>query len=229
MSEFGNERNEPLRASRDEGSSAGSKRAKPSSGKAGKKLSSGGILTLLLAFVVLGCLGLIWKQSTEIQQLREQFNEMNTLIQSTDESLNQSGTALGLKIREQQESLDEHWSEIKKLWGVSYDTNRKAIAENKALAEKAIAQTSGSIAKLNARLDTLEASSKNFSTSLLSITVQLEELAARSASVDGMSKKIADVSSRVSDTEAALKALDTYRLQINQQLNQLRQRIEHAP
>ncbi len=137
MSDYGNQRDEPIRVSRDDvrpATGAKTKASKPAK-SGGGGLSKGALW--LLALVVLASLGIIWKQAGEIDQLRSQFEELDAFIKSTDESLSESGTALSLKLREQSETLDKHWAEIKKLWGVSYDRNRKAIEENKALAEKA--------------------------------------------------------------------------------------------
>ena len=255
MSDYGNQRDEPIRASRDDVRPAAG--AKPKATKPAKSggggFFKGGLPTLALAVVVLVSLGIIWKQSGEINELRSQFDELDALIKSTDESLSESGTALSLKLREQSETLDKHWSEIKKLWGVSYDRNRKAIEENKSLAEKAsatageaksaaeqakaaaakqqqaLAQATEANKALQSELKALQASVKNLSNASLATTVQLEELEARLAAIDSLKKDLAGLKSRVADTEAGIKAMDVYRSQINQQLMQMRQKVQQMP
>src|SRR5690606_9160809 len=129
----------------------------------------------LLAVLIVA--GFAWQQSRVLADLNARFSQLSARIESTDESLNQSGAALGLKIKEQEEKLAEHWTEIRKLWGVSYDTNRKAIAANTEALE---AQ--------KAALSTLQANLKKAETSL----------AALQKSMDTVSKQAAEASQSVS-------------------------------
>lgn len=229
----------PITANREDGSGRVPKPTRPARSGSGfnvKQLLQGGTVNLMLWVVVLILMAMLWRQAGEVSSLRQQFDELSSLIQSTDESLSQSGTALSLKIREQGDTLDKHWSEIKKLWGVSYDRNRKAIEANTKLAEEASTAVTGlkkSISRLDAQLATVKdelqqtsTTAKNLGSSALATSVQLEELQAQVAELDDLSAKLKSVSTRVAGTEAALKALDTYRLQVNQQLNQLRKQVQ---
>ncbi|TBR42448.1 hypothetical protein CBF23_006980 [Marinomonas agarivorans] len=78
-----------------------------------------------LSFVAISIFGyMIWSQN---QQLK---NELQGRIQELDNQLiaaDASAAEKGLTI---EETLKKHDSEIRKLWGVSYDTNRKAIKKN---------------------------------------------------------------------------------------------------
>lgn len=225
------------------------KNAPPPQAPPGSKSSSRWPLLLcLLALVVIG--GFSWYQSRVLADLNSRFSQLSARIESTDESLNQSGTTLSLKIKEQGEKLDEHWAEIRKLWGVSYDTNRKAIADN----SKAIEQQKAGIASIQASLKKTESAIAGFQQSLdavkkqaesadqsvstmrsstLGISAQLDELSDKVAAIssglartDSTVKQMnADLGRRIADHETSLRALDTYRAQINQQLNQLRQQV----
>lgn len=239
MSEFGNQRDEPFRVSRDDGRSADVSKGKTVAKKKSKSFSAGSLLTPLLAIVVLASLGLIWKQSVEISQLRQQTDALNNLLKSTDESLSQSGSALSLKIREQGEALDTHWTEIKKLWGVSNDKNRKAIEENRKLVEQAqttaksqqqaIDRVKNSVTGLEKQLKSMSGSIDNLSSNALSLSAQMEELQTKTGAIQSVDKQISALSARVSDAEAGIRAMDSYRSQINQQLQQIRQQLQPAP
>ena len=199
---------------------------------------------------VLAVAGFAWYQSRVLADLNARFSQLSARIESTDESLNQSGATLGLKIREQEEKLAEHWSEIRKLWGVSYDTNRKAIAEN----TKAIEAQKGTLSNLQASLKKAEATLASLEKSVETAKKQAAEASQSVASVrsstlgaaaqvDELRDKVATLSStlattnsgvnqlknarsrRVAENEQALRAMDTYRAQVNQQLNQLRQQL----
>ncbi|MCK9468581.1 MAG: hypothetical protein M0Q49_04115 [Porticoccaceae bacterium] len=202
----------------------------------------------LLALLVVA--GFAWQQSRVLADLNARFNQLSARIESTDESLNQSGAALGLKLKEQEEALAEHWTEIRKLWGVSYDTNRKAIAANTEAIEgyKATINTlqanlkkaESSLAALQKSMDTASKQAAEASQSVatirgsaLSTSAQVEELQQKVTSLastltttnNGVNQLRTDLSRRVADNEQALKAMDSYRAQINQQLSQLRQQI----
>ena len=54
----------------------------------------------------------------------------STGLASTDTSITQSEVLLAQKLETMEEQIEINDSEIRKLWGVSYDTNKKAIAKN---------------------------------------------------------------------------------------------------
>ena len=65
------------------------------------------------------------------ENLSIRFDELESRLMSTDESVSQSGAALQLKLSKHESDLKRHWSEIRKLWGVSNDRNKTNIASNK--------------------------------------------------------------------------------------------------
>lgn len=258
MSDYRDQQNQPIRASRDDVEHKPLRAEKPvsepkavSAAKApvassGKLFSGTNLLILMLFIIVVLSLGMTWKQSQEISELTGKFDALDNLIKSTDESLSQSGTALSLKIREQGDELDKHWTEIKKLWGVSYDRNRKAIEANQKGVEEAksvanqakstankqqelIAKSEQALAKLEGEIASISTSVRSLSTSNLATTVQLEEIDSRLSSIADLQQKLTGLSKRIADSESALKALDVYRSQVNQQLSQLRQKVDAAP
>jgi chromosome segregation ATPase len=202
----------------------------PPTGSGGK--SGGGVwklLTLLLLLSVAGLGAFSWQQQQILADLGQRFESLASRIESTDESLNQSGAALGIKIKDHTEALDKHWSEIKKLWGVAYDTNRKAIASN---TESLESQT-GTLKKAEQSLKTLQAKvaqvEKSFDTvrgSALSLTAQLEEQQDRllrlGDSVTKLEKSMQQWQGKLAENDGAF---DAYRRQINQQLAQIRQTL----
>ena len=120
----------------DDGRRRAAKRPPPSDSHGGGSI--GGVWKLLVLVLLLGLAGMgymLVQEKARLAQLQSRFDELEAKIVSTDESLNQSGATLGMKIREHTEALDKHWSEIRKLWGVSYDTNRKTIDINSKTIE----------------------------------------------------------------------------------------------
>ncbi|MFA5496005.1 MAG: hypothetical protein WC247_14640 [Porticoccaceae bacterium] len=224
-------------------------RGKSAAGRAGKPW-----LLYLCLVALVGLAVFSWYQSRVLADLSTRFSQLSARIESTDESLNQSGTTLSLKIREQEEKLAEHWTEIRKLWGISYDTNRKAIADN----TKAIDGFKTSIANIQAGLKKTETSLAAIQQSVATASKQAEESSkgvaairnstlGAAAQVDELRDKVnkmseslattnttvnqlrTDLTRRVGENEQAIRAMDSYRSQINQQLNQLRQQLGGAP
>ncbi|WIO73715.1 hypothetical protein QP938_10480 [Porticoccaceae bacterium LTM1] len=197
------------------------------------------ILVIVLVLVV-GAMGWFgWQQHQQLTTLQSSFDNLQARLASTDDSLSKSGAALQLKIKEQEEELGKHWAEIKKLWGVSYDINKKDIASNKDTAAK----NTGRIAKLEKSVNTVAQLSKNLdlaskklaeiSASTLAANVEMEDVQQRLRETTDKLNTIdqsfnrwrQDVDKRLKSSEEAVEAIDAYRRQINQELLQLRKQL----
>jgi len=202
---------------------------------------------VLLLMIGLGGLGYFFVEQTEqFSTLQGRFNELEAKIVSTDESLNESGTALAVKLKDQGVTLDKHWSEIKKLWGVSNDRNRKNIeAQEKTLAtqSKTIKNLQGSmsarkkeVSSLTGKLDKTSKSLDTVVNASLAAKLELNDLVGQSQQVtDKMSKlEISldglkqNLNARVADNEEAINAIDAYRLQVNRDIQLLKQQLSNS-
>jgi len=200
------------------------------------------LLLLTLAFAA-ALAWYAWQQSSKLQAtssqldtLQTQFDSLSSRISSTDESLSQSGAAIQLKLKE----ID---AEIAKLWGVSYDKNRKAIAENKVLATKAsniAAKMEKTMASLEKKIKALQTSVEkdsktlaNVSATTLSLSAELEEIKDRLRKVSDQSSRLdktlnklnTDITRRVAANEEAVEAIDAHRRRMNQELLEIRQSL----
>ncbi len=209
-------------------------RGEDSSAKGGG--GTGGGAKLLITVLLLALLGLgwfAWQQSKEQAALSARFDELAAKIEFTDESLNQSGTALSVQLKAQAEQLEKHWSEIKKLWVVANERNRQAISELQATTEKqgqAAKKLEQSIAAQKVKVDQALAKVSDVSSGSLALTAQLEELQNRLQA--GLNKIVAlekssqqlqtTLQTRVANNEEAIRAIDAFRRQTNQQLEELR-------
>ncbi len=147
------------------------------------------------------------------------------LAMSDDES-NASMTAMQAKLK---------WadSEIRKLWGVSYDNNRKAIAANKAsLAEvkegfstvdtkikTALESTKTEIQLVNELLEGQQATFGGIEKSNKEQTDKVRELDQKLAKLERLEDELKQ---RVATNEEAINAIDAFRRNVNQQLLQIR-------
>ncbi|MBV1931072.1 MAG: hypothetical protein KUG71_05080 [Porticoccaceae bacterium] len=216
---------------------AGSDNDRRGNGKPGKAKTGSPLLlfvTLLLS-ICLGGLGWFsWQQSQAQALLQQRFDDLAAKIDSTDESLSQSGAALSVKLSDQQAELTKHWSEIRKLWGVANDRNKKAISaveqsiaqsiKKRQKLEKTVSATGADQKKLTARLDELGSDS-------LATVARYDELDERVGRLSDSQQKVLQLvdqkqrgfESRLLDTEKAIKSIDAFRRQTNQSLDALRQ------
>jgi chromosome segregation ATPase len=242
------ERDDMIGRSSNAGSSAKNNASKSdstrssSTGSNGSGGASGDFLTLLvtlLSIVLLSVVGFGWYQFDALSKnhtdLQQRFNALESRLSSTDESMSQSGAALQLKISKQGESLERHWAEIKKLWGVSNDINKGKIDKNKKdiafLASKRTA-IEKSVSDLSTRVDKENRSLTNLSGNYLAITADIDGI---NTTARNQSNKIASLESALSKIDRQLKSnaeaiesMDAFRRQTNQKIYNLENKPQAA-
>ncbi len=216
-----------------------SSRAKASSDRTAVPVSSRPVIVrsplgpfaLILALVSLGGNGFLYWQSlqpdtntqTELSQAKARITELEQRLALSDDESTQSLTVVQAKVK-------ENASEIRKLWGVSHDTNRKAIA---ALDDK--------YAKLNKAISSKDTKSQQ---ALKDLAVELQVLddltqgqqsvitradkwmATQNQTLEAVSSRLnrleSDLSKRLRENEDAIKAIDAFRVQVNRELIRLK-------
>lgn len=91
---------------------------------------------LMLVFILFTSVGVgywLWQQNI---QLRDEIYGAKNEIQNLDHQLIAADVSANKQGQTVEETLKTHDSEIRKLWGVAYDRNRKSIANNYAEIEK---------------------------------------------------------------------------------------------
>jgi chromosome segregation ATPase len=193
-------------------------------------------IIFIVMILVLGLAGLgwfSWHQSVQQTQLQQRFNELAAKIDSTDELLSESGTALSVKLVEQKAELDKHWSEIKKLWGVANDRNKKAIKALEQITADSTSKNKELVRNLSSAIteqEKLTARIVDIGSDSLASTVRIDELDERIVQVDDALKNLHSTlgpqqksfESRLRASEKAIEAIDAFRRQTNQSLDALR-------
>jgi chromosome segregation ATPase len=143
-------------------------KSKPASVPAGGGGSGGGSRALWLALLALAVAAGAgwWQQQQTLQVMEEQLEEADYWarqsklalarfegeLSETGETLEQREQTLSDTLEEQAESLETAHSEIRKLWGIAYDRNRKRLDSN----EEAIAGLQKRVGSLDKTVPDLE-------------------------------------------------------------------------
>lgn len=189
---------------------------------------------LVLALGALGLSGFLFWQSLEAKT--EMQNSLNMLT-TTEQRVVELENKLSLADDESTQSMSvlqarvkENASEIRKLWGISYDRNRKAIEELQA-GSSGLAKTvqnleasvkkqtndlSGEIRVVSELVDAQQAAiakiDRSFTEQSRSIRDSLEK-------IDSLDS---DLRQRMASNEEAIRSIDAFRAQVNREIMQLK-------
>jgi len=219
--------------------STGRRRTTGASSGAPRSLGVNLILALLVAGVViagwfiLNQHQLLTAEKKALDAAETRIAHLEERLKMTDESLIDSG-----KDTEKQIGFWE--SEIRKLWAVTNDRNKKWIEDNKA-----------GIAELKKTLASIEASNRDLGTAvgrheaafkqqqaiidqLTSMEISIQQLANTQRDivdkVNSASQSVASLNSglanRVRENEEAVTAIDAYRVQVNTRLSNIERRLD---
>lgn len=189
---------------------------------------------MLMLVLLLGIAGLGWLVYQQEQRqliLRQQFDDLQNQLSSTDESLSQSGAALSMKLKEHERQLKEHFAEIDKLWAAR-NANKKAIAD----LEGAGASLKKQLSAVSDQAKKAEGAVANASQAALAVRAELEEIEGLAdgtlSRVEAMENALkqwqVEMNRRVSGNEEAIRAIDSFRRHTNGELQQLKQQLRDA-
>jgi chromosome segregation ATPase len=214
------------------------------SASSGPWMMATGLLLVLLAVLA----AFFYRQLSDVQGRLDEaldvssqkLGNLESQLSATDETLNQSANKV-------EDTLALHDSEIRKLWGVSNDRNKKWIRDNQAAIdalEKQRAAVNAGLEKVRASVSGLETritqqgqqrARMQTQLDVLSETVRQQEsrLTAQKQLLDKWAALLPDVKAlaavqgqgdlgqRLSDLEAAIEAIDAHRRQVNVRLDSL--------
>lgn len=185
---------------------------KASTGNARKPVSSGFALFLGLVLVA-GVAGFGWfKQEQRIKYLESQLEEADYWtrqsklalarfegeLSETGENLQEKGQSIEQQLTAQGKRLDNADSEIRKLWGVANDRNKKRLNEHETqLASLKSMQSAGEDARneLKAAINGVE---KEFSSRLGNVRAALaQDISAQGQTLENLESSLADVGGQV--------------------------------
>jgi len=188
-----------------------------------------GALGLFIALLASGAAGFTYWQLTLAHQsladAGERLKVLENQLELSDDESNASMTAMQAKLK---------WadSEIRKLWAVSYDTNRKGIAANQTEVSALKESLAAYDGKLKAAVDSakteiqlvnelLEGQQSSVAKAESASQQQLKTVRELSDKLKSLERLESDLKSRISANEEAIKAIDGFRRNVSQQLLQL--------
>jgi chromosome segregation ATPase len=187
-------------------------------------------LISLLGLLVVSWVG--WQQYQAFTQLHERFEILDSRLNNTDESVNQSGAAMQINIGKHSEQLKKHWSEIRKLWGVANDKNKEKIASNtKDIAFLAAKrkEVENSLNNLKSQLDKDRASAEVVGENFFGLSADMDKL---NDSLDVYFKALEKVelsigqqNLKIQNNLEAMASVDAFRRQVNQKILKLEQAV----
>ena len=191
-------------------------------------LSGGWKFLIWLALLgLIGATGLAWLEYQHLvgkhQSLLQRFDALESRLSSTDESVTQSGAALQIKISRQGDDLAKHWSEIKKLWGVTNDINKGKIDKNRAdvaFLSSQLIPLQAAVKKDNKIIDSLGESYFGFSADLDAANEHLRTFA---DGLNSIQKSLATTEAQIKNNAEAVESMEAFRRQINQKIYALEQ------
>jgi len=196
--------------------------------------SSGSPLTaiaLVVAIVAVGVAGYaVWQlQSAQdyMAKAEDRIVELVGRLNLTNDESDQSVSAI-------HEKLEWADSELRKLWGVSNDTNHKAIAANKDMAAQAASNAKAAkdtsdglktaVSSASAKVNEQQLIISQLSEDLAQAQRQLKQVGETATNLESQVGKLGDLQSRVKTNEEAIQAIDAFRRSANADIQALKQR-----
>lgn len=218
---------------------AGSRR-RSGNGGGGSRVFSNAILAVLIGGLAVAG----WFIAEQYQRLQaadatlteaqERIGVLEDRLRTTDEALTERGEATS-------EQINFWESEIRKLWAVSNDRNRKWIEDNqKAIASLKqslgnVENTTREIRSTLGRHESAFAEQQKLIDEINAIQMQLQQVSRSQRDlvdrVNAAQQTVAQLRSgladRVEETEQAVAAIDAYRLQLNSRLADIERRLDN--
>ncbi len=189
-----------------------------------------GPFALVIALIGLAIGGFLYWQlmltTDTLNQTQKELKAATARVSNLEQRLSLSDDESTQSITVVQAKVKENASEIRKLWGVSYDTNRKTI-DTLGKSFKKIQASIGSQTKqvktALGNLDTELQILKDVSEGQQSVVARADQwMNQQKGAMDSVLKRVDTLDSlvnkRIKNNEEAIKAIDAFRVQVNREL-----------
>ncbi|WP_111641229.1 hypothetical protein [Marinimicrobium alkaliphilum] len=233
------------RPERNKGSGGGDKRRPPPPPRPPSGSAPGGgvpivaVLALLVALAGVSASAYLGLQLVETQ---DDLALANQRIRDLRERLDLTSDESSETVDEIRDKLQWADSEIRKLWGVSHDRNRRAIAENKEQLEQLgrdLSAARSQTSSVDEKLGRLESQVNESRTALderlsevnerigqvVDQTGRLQAISDRLTRTENQVRSLREQSAKVEANVEAIEAIDNFRRTVNRDLLEIRQQL----
>ena len=195
--------------------------------------------TLVLAVLAAGLAAAGWFIANQHQLLTEeqrQVADARTRIEALEDRLRMTDQVISETDAETGEQINLWESEIRKLWAISNERNKKWIQDNQRLLQsqkttiQALQSTNQSLKSSVARHEKALGQQQEVADQLASIELQLQRMLRGQRElvdkVNAAAQTVARMNSEVKEHEQAIAAIDSYRRQFNTRLVDIEQRLD---
>lgn len=195
--------------------------------------------TLVLAVLAAGLAVAGWfitNQHRLLTEEQERLANANTRIEAMEERLRMTDQVMSETAGETDEQINFWESEIRKLWAVSNERNKRWIQDNQKLLRSqkattdALEATDKSLKSTVARHENALSRQEDVADQLASIELQLQRVLRGQRDlvdkVNAAAQTVAGVNTSVQEHEQAIAAIDSYRRQFNTRLVDIEQRLD---
>ncbi len=215
---------------------------RPSKASGGQGLA---IAALIIAVAGVGASGfLAWKWTDAEANLTQANERLETLERRISITSNESSEY----VEEIQEKLEWADSEIRKLWGVAHDTNRKRIAANQESLEalkRELASVEDTASGASQSVNDLRSAFEKTEQQVSAVNEAVEQLQTATASVEEQGRRLQNLTEevdelesnlgrlsgladRVSTNEESIDAIDSYRRSINRDILAIKEQLSSS-
>lgn len=195
--------------------------------------------SLALAVLAAGLAAAGWFIANQQRLLTEEQHraaDANTRIEALEDRLRMTDQVMSESDAETGEQIDFWDSEIRKLWAISNDRNKKWIQDNQRLLQsqkktlQTLDSTDKSLKSTVARHEKALGRQQEVADQLAAIELQLQRVLRGQRDlvdkVNAAAQTVAGMNSSVDDHEQAIAAIDSYRRQFNTRLVDIEQRLD---
>lgn len=200
------------------------------------------VVAILALLVALGGVSASAYLGLQLMETQENLVAAEGRIRDLRERLDLTSDESSETVDEIREKLDWADSEIRKLWGVAHDRNRRAIAENREQIEQLgrdLSSTTSRTASVDDKLGELERQVSESRSTLderlsevderigrvVDQTGRLEAISDRLSRLENQVRGLRDLSNQVEANEEAIEAIDNFRRTVNRDLLEIRQQL----
>ena len=216
--------------------------------RGGSRRSSGGsdgssfsnrIFSVILLLGLAAAGWFLFVQQEELGEERGRLDQANQRLMVLEERLSATDNAMMQEGQDTKEQIGFWQDEIRKLWAVSNERNKKWIKDNERSINKITASIDGVVAStrnIQAAVDRHESAfeqQQGIIDQLASLELQLQQIVRSQRDlVDKVNKVNAsfsqirgDLSGKVNDNVEAIEAIDAYRVTLNTKIRELELRL----